>query len=331
MPDVNLDTLGLETVACLCGSTTATERIEAQDDHGSERFTYVVCPACSLERLSPRPTLERIGAYYPQTYKVHVGAAPQGRADRLKRLVYEVFWAPEDQLRPGLAAWRPLLRTLLWPVRMRTIVSFPAPARRRVFEFGAAKATDLLAFQAAGWQAEGCEPSAQACAVAASQGIVLQNATAETAVLEDGAYSCILFNNVFEHLHSPKEVLALCHRALEPGGVLLLIVPNHACWTRHLAGAAWPGYDAPRHTWGWTPRAFRRHLAEAGFTIDGIHHQATGAWLWRSVLDMRHAPGRPGPVRLWAARNLAALGVPLGLLAALCGAGDFIRVVARRT
>ena len=110
------------------GSSEAAELIEAQDDHGSERFTYIVCPACTLERLSPRPTLGRIGAYYPQTYKVHVGAAPQGRADRLKRLIYEVFWATDAELRPGLAAWRPALRALLWPLRMRTIASFPPPA-----------------------------------------------------------------------------------------------------------------------------------------------------------------------------------------------------------
>ena len=79
-----------------------------------------------------------------------------------------------------------------------------------MFEIGAAKATDLLAFQAAGWEVAGCEPSAQACALAASQGIHRQQATAETAILPSGHYGCILFNNVFEHMHDPVAMLEKC-------------------------------------------------------------------------------------------------------------------------
>ncbi len=320
-----------ETVSCPCGSAKPASRtIQARDADSGEAFTYLACPDCTLERLSPRPTAAEMGAYYPQSYAPHVGAPPFGRADRLKRLIYDVFWAPDIAVPAAVRRIRPLLRLALAPVRHRSVLAFAAPGVHRVFEFGAAKATDLLAFRAAGWEVAGCEPSAQACALAASQGVHLQQATAETAILPDGTYGCILFNNVFEHVHDPVAVLEKCRRALVPDGILILIVPNHACATARLFGAAWPGYDAPRHIWGWTPAAICRVFDAAHFKVEAIHQQATGAWMWRSTLDMRHAPGQPGLLRRFAARRLAPALVPLGIGAALFGSGDFIKVMARR-
>lgn len=320
-----------EVTACLCGSARpASEIINARDEESGEQFTYLVCHDCSLERLSPRPTLTKIGAYYPTHYVPHAGVSVAGRSDRFKRLIYEVFWANADEMRPALAPYRALVRAALWPFRYRSILAFSPPRTRRVFEFGAAKATDLLAFKAAGWQVEGCEPSSQACTLAGKQGIHLQEATAETAQLEDQAYSAILFNNVFEHIHDPPAVLQKCRRALMDNGLLILIVPNHASWTRRLFGAAWPGYDAPRHLWGWSPSSARRHLGAAGLDVEAVHHQATGPWLWRSTLDMRHSPHKPGPVRLWLSKRAAALGIPFSILAAATGHGDFIKIMARK-
>lgn len=321
-----------ETVSCPCGSAKPASRtVQARDADSGKAFTYLACPDCTLERLSPRPTAAEMGAYYPQSYAPHVGAPPFGRADQLKRLIYDVFWAPDTMVPAAVRRLRPLLRLALAPVRHRSVLALAAPSVRRVFEFGAAKATDLLAFQAAGWEVAGCEPSAQACALAASQGIHLQQATAETAILPDGTYGCILFNNVFEHVHNPVAVLEKCRRALVPDGVLMLIVPNHACATARLFGAAWPGYDVTRHTWGWTPTAIRRILDAAHFKVEAIHQQATGCWVWRATLDMRHALGQPGLLRRFAARRLAPALVPFGIGAALFGSGDFIRVLARRT
>lgn len=160
-----------ETVSCPCGSAKPASRtIQARDADSGEAFTYLTCPDCTLERLSPLPTAAEMGAYYPQSYAPHVGAPPFGRADRLKRLIYDVFWAPDIAVPAAVRRIRPLLRLALAPVRHRSVLAFAAPGAHRVFEFGAAKATDLLAFRAAGWEVAGCEPSAQACALAASQG-----------------------------------------------------------------------------------------------------------------------------------------------------------------
>jgi len=316
---------------CICGATPHYERVVASRDQETGRiFHYRICPACSLERLWPRPRAEEIGSYYPASYAPHVGHSG-GRADKLKHLIYETFWADESEIGASMIRWRWALRILLAPIRYRTALSFIPPQTRIIFEFGAARGTDLSAFKAAGWDVSGCEPSQQACELASAQGIALQNTAAECAILKQNYYTCILLNNVFEHVHDPKAVLEKCYSGLQPGGILMMIVPNHASWSAKIFGAAWPGYDAPRHLWGWTPDALHNHLASAGFRITCIHHQATGSWLWKSMLDMRHAPGRPGKLRAWLSRNASPLLVPLSIAAAFAGRGDFIRVIARKT
>ncbi|EQD33280.1 methionine biosynthesis protein MetW, partial [mine drainage metagenome] len=88
-----------ESVICPCGSTNASKRIiQAVDELSGEIFSYFACPDCTLFRLSPRPTATEIGAYYPQHYAPHVGPAPSGLKDALKRLIYQIYWAPDEDV-----------------------------------------------------------------------------------------------------------------------------------------------------------------------------------------------------------------------------------------
>ena len=210
------------------------------------------------------------------------------------------------------------------------MLSFRPPAGRLVFEFGAAAGNDLAVCREARWQVSGCEPSAHACARAASRGIVLQNCAAEAVTLTPASVACILLNNVFEHLHDPLAVLRISHAAFQPDGVLVLIVPNHDGWPARLFGAAWPGYDAPLHLWGFGPRSLSELLARHGFRTEAIYHQMLGRWAWQVCLDGRHSAD---PVPAWrrrAAKWLAPVLLPFGALAAMLHRGDHVKLIARR-
>ncbi len=312
--------------ACICGEHAVTGRVVvARDELGGERFQYVECAACGAQRLSPRPSLAAIGGYYPDNYSPHM-IRGETFATRLKRLVYLTYYAPENRLGPR----RLPLRLLLWPLRGHTVFAFHAVEPRRIFEFGGATGNDLVQFRQEGWEVDGCEPSASACAIAAGRGIVLRNLPAEAVDLPERSVSCVLLNNVLEHLHDPDAVLRVSARALVPGGSLVVIVPNHASVSARLFGAAWPGYDAPRHLWGFTPRSLSARMVAAGFAQPVIHHLFQGRWAWRSTMDGRHAGE---PVARWRARlagPLSALLLPFGVLCALFGRGDFMMLVATR-
>ena len=322
----------LEWCKCVCGeSATTGKRIVGRDEVHGGIFHYEACARCGTERVAPRPGPSNIAHYYPNTYYAYAGPsqALPSWSDRLKRVVYELYYAEPAQ-RAQLAGWQ---RTLLWPVlyplRFRTNLAFRAPRERRVFEIGAATGTDLLEFRAAGWDVTGCEPSAKACEVAQRRGVTLQNCTAEAAVLAANRYGCVLINNVFEHLHDPVRVLAKVREGLVEGGALVLIVPNHASWTARTFGAAWPGYDPPRHLWGFTPQSLRALLTQAGFTVEYIAHKAPQRWCWEASIAGTRLPGGATPLRYRLSRLLPTLALPWGALLAFFGRGDFIKVVAR--
>lgn len=315
-----------ETAACWCGADAPpTGRLPARDPGTGADFTYLACPACGTWRVSPRPTRQAIGGYYPQDYASHA-ERPNDRAARIKRLVYRAFHAEHG----GLGIWRWPLRLLLWPVRGHSVMAFRAIAPRRVFEFGAGAGNDLLLFRTEGWAVEGCEPSAHACALAAGRGITLQCAPAEDAQLAPSSVSAVLLNNVLEHVHDPVAVLGKAHAGLVPGGALVLVVPNHAGPAARLFGAGWPGYDAPRHLWGFSPTALGALLARCGFAPPRVYPMFQGRWAWRDSLQGARDPAPIAPWRRRHAKLLSLALIPFGILAALFGHGDFITVVAIR-
>jgi SAM-dependent methyltransferase len=228
----------------------------------------------------------------------------------------------------------PLLLALL-PLKRHSTLSFAPPPVRRVFEIGAGSGADLLEFRQAGWEVSGCEPSGFACATAARNGITLTNCNAEDADLPDGI-SCVYMNNVFEHLHDPVVVLAKARARLISGGLVVIVVPNHASWAARLFGAAWPGYDPPRHIWGYAPRALRGMFARAGFEIVSIDHKypfSTFCWhagLTGDRLDNARPPAPPRRLGRRINRMLGRGVIPIGMIAALAGRADYIRVVARK-
>jgi SAM-dependent methyltransferase len=244
----------------------------------------------------------------------------------VKWLIYLSFYAHHNRL--GVV--RPLFRLILYPLRGHSIFAFRPIAPMRLYEFGAATGNDLALYKEAGWEVNGCEPSARACAIAAERGIQLENHCAESIDIEPDSYSAILLNNVLEHTHDPAAVLATALRGLVAGGSLIVIVPNHSGVSARLFSGSWPGYDAPRHLWGFTPASLRAILQKIGFGPARIYHRFQGPWAWQAALDGRHG-GTPvaGWRRCWDKLASFAL-YPLGIVAASLGYGDFMTVVATK-
>jgi SAM-dependent methyltransferase len=76
----------------------------------------------------------------------------------------------------------------------------------------------------------------------------------------DGAFDAVGAFDVVEHIDEDEEVLAQLHRALRPGGIVLLTVPQH----RWLWSAA---DDYARHRRRYTRRELVSKLRAAGFEL----------------------------------------------------------------
>jgi 2-polyprenyl-3-methyl-5-hydroxy-6-metoxy-1,4-benzoquinol methylase len=74
-------------------------------------------------------------------------------------------------------------------------------------------------------------------------------------------------SSYLEHESRPLAVLQQLHSILASEGVVVLKVPNFACWNRRLRGDKWCGFRFPDHVNYFTPGTLQRVAEEAGFTV----------------------------------------------------------------
>jgi SAM-dependent methyltransferase len=277
------DEVELESVErCdLCGGRAFTLRRRWTDQllFGSRKWNLVECDACSLHFIDPRPTRSAIGAFYPNDYPAHAGkpAAPKRWHRRVS--------APDA---PPLRFWeRP------W-IQIRQSVSwyrFPRwHGEGHVLDVGCGNGGRYLdVLKALGWTTYGVEPSAPAVASAVAKGHQAVVGGAEELHVPERSMDVVTIWHVLEHTHSPRQALESCFRALKPGGLLSLCVPNYGSLQAKLLGRFWWSCDAPRHLFQLTRPTLRRYLDEVGFR--GIRMTTrSGSTSWqRAVRHMLNA------------------------------------------
>jgi SAM-dependent methyltransferase len=197
--------------------------------------------------------------------------------------------------------------------------------RGTLLEIGCGRGDLLRGALDAGWSVQGVELTVGFARP--SDGVPIEVAPAETASSLDRAYDVVLLAAVLEHVYDPPALLARCVRALAPGGLLYVDVPNECGpWTRagnaymRLCGRDWavnlsPTF-APFHVVGFCPRSLRAALERAGLEVVELTPYA--------LVNM--LPRRPG---LAGALEHALAGVVLRGAGAL-GAGDGLLAWARR-
>lgn len=213
----------------------------------------------------------------------------------------------------------------------------------RVIDAGAGRGRFVAAARAAGYDAHGIEPSARGVDAARSvYGVELERATIEQAA--PGRADAVTLWHVLEHLDDPAAALRRIASWLQPGGVLLVGVPNLDSLQARLAGGRWFHLDLPRHRTHFTPRGLTTLLTRSGFENTATHHLIAehNPWgMWQSLVPTREPSYayhllkrnvRPDPASLAitaATLPLAPLAAAAELAAGAARRGGTIAVVAR--
>lgn len=147
------------------------------------------------------------------------------------------------------------------------------------------------------------EPDEDRANLARSRGLDVHQRFFDEAFIEEQApFDVVMLSDVLEHLADPTAMLKLVARALKPGGLMLLSVPNVAHWTVRAslligrfeyksAGIM----DATHLRW-FTTKSLCRLIEAAGFEVRSVGHSA-GAWMG----EYRKGPLRFVPQRLMCA------------------------------
>jgi SAM-dependent methyltransferase len=98
--------------------------------------------------------------------------------------------------------------------------------RGRLLDVGCAHGWFLRAAAADGWSALGIEPDHRMAQTAREAGNEVRTGMFPAALREGETFDAITFNDVFEHLPDVDDALRSCRRALVPGGLLAINLPD---------------------------------------------------------------------------------------------------------
>ena len=263
-----------EEVPCdFCGSSDADVVLKGPDRlHGLPgEFTVVACRQCSLARTSPRPTLESLGAAYPEQYDPYSKAPKHTPPQGLLRWSLVNFRdyplrkkAPAITRAPGrlLAGW--VLN------KRRNLGYLPYRGEGKLLDFGCGAAGYVAKMSAAGWDAQGMDMSAQAVAAGRDAGLTIHQGTLPGTDLGGELFDAVTMWQAIEHVPSPTATLAAVHEILKPGGRLLVVCPQFDSLAAEKFGACWYALDLPRHLTHFSRATLRAQVEAAGFKIEKI-------------------------------------------------------------
>lgn len=143
------------------------------------------------------------------------------------------------------------------------------------------------------------EPDADRAAVARARGIDVHSGVLDDAFLvAQPLFDVVMSSDVLEHVPSPAALLHLMRRAVKPGGLILVSVPNIAHWSvrlRLLTGRfdyEPSGIMDATHLRWFTEKTIRGLLDEAGLDILQLEQSAGIELDVYRHSKLRHVPGR---------------------------------------
>ncbi len=255
----------MEQVSCaLCGADNKKLLFEGRDEWYKQPGTFptVQCQECGHIYITPRPDKDEIGVFYPNEYSPYHIASED-----------EPSWWQRFNCRYGMSKRVKLIRSRL-------------PKRGNVLDVGCATGNFLAALRDDGWQVQGVEVNEYAANYArARHQLNVFNGELTNAQLPDQHFDLVVFWDVLEHVHHPRETLLEAARIAKPQSTLLLVLPNVDSFEAQWFGQYWAGWDTPRHLHIYSQNVIRQFLNETGWQMTEMICITGRIWLFNLSLE----------------------------------------------
>ena len=202
-----------------CHGTPCTVLFEGTDRfHRTTTYRYriVECAACGVIRLDPCPSPAELASFHPELYWWEAVPVLDGRlAQNLRR------WARRDQVR-----------------FVEQSIRRPGP----VLDIGCGGGVLTTALQERGMAIFACDvfcPPLQQ--IHRANGIPSVCCRLPDSCFLPQSFGTVLAFHVFEHLADPYECLLTLRETIEPGGNLIIQLPNADCWQALMLSEYWNG------------------------------------------------------------------------------------------
>jgi len=141
------------------------------------------------------------------------------------------------------------------------------PMGKRLLDIGCAGGAFLVASREAGFEVQGIEPSRWMGEYARAQyRLDVRQGFLEPGMFLDASFDVITLWDVIEHVPSPRDVLAVVHGLLKPGGYLWVSYPDIGSVAAKLLGWRWPFWLSV-HLHYFRRHSMRSQLERSGFAV----------------------------------------------------------------
>ena len=106
----------------------------------------------------------------------------------------------------------------------------------------------------------------------------------------DGKYDKIFFNDSFEHVTDPHEVMESVKRLINPGGIVRIAIPVFPNIAYDMFDGDWYQMDAPRHIFLHSVQSMELLAKLHGFRIVDVSYDADPSQIYRSFLYTQDIP-----------------------------------------
>jgi SAM-dependent methyltransferase len=216
-----------------CGSSSREVWLPSAFDYitGAE-FSVRRCTQCGLGQTEPAPA--SMDRFYPARYRQYGGATL-----KVLRALYQ-------------------LRVRGW---MRYL-----PERGTALEVGCGEGWMLGALRDRGWRVVGSERSAEGAQAAKTiNGIAMF--VGDLNALAPSRFNLVILFQSLEHLRDPLDAIRKSAALLQPGGMIVVAVPNAASWQARAFGRFWFHLDVPRHLQHFSPQALGGLFQQIGLRV----------------------------------------------------------------
>ncbi|MFK5983261.1 MAG: class I SAM-dependent methyltransferase [Flavobacteriaceae bacterium] len=124
-----------------------------------------------------------------------------------------------------------------------------------LLDIGAGTGDFLKQAQEANWKVSGVEPNEGAKKLAEEKGINLQESIND---LNGKTFDVITMWHVLEHVPNLEETISTIEKLLNPGGTLIIAVPNYKSFDANHYKEHWAAYDVPRHLWHFSQTSMQK-------------------------------------------------------------------------
>ncbi len=141
---------------------------------------------------------------------------------------------------------------------------------KSILDYGCGAGDFLQHMQKNGYDVTGMEPNPKANEISKSK---IGNDNVVNCELKDinKKFDIITMWHVLEHIPNLNEILTELKKHLNPGGTLIIAVPNHLSYDANYYGKYWAAYDVPRHLWHFNPDSIKRLVNNFGMKIENVN------------------------------------------------------------